>query len=75
MLALHLVGTLRKEPLAGNVIHFFCSREHRRNDGISILRALVYRLLNQQSRLFKHVTDAYDKHGANLFGDNKFGPL
>jgi ankyrin repeat protein len=75
MLALHLVEVLKKKPSAGNVIHFFCSREHRRNDGISILRALIYQLLIQQPGLFDHIADIYDKHGSNLFSDNKFQPL
>jgi len=68
MLSLHLVSSLKRDSSAAHVVHFFCSRDHGRNNGASILRGLIYQLLSQRASLFKHVLDDYDKHGTSLFG-------
>jgi len=75
MLALHLVSSLKGDSSAAHVVHFFCSRDHGRNNGGSILRGLIYQLLSQRPSLFGHILDDYDKHGASLFGDRKFQAL
>ncbi|KAI4630069.1 uncharacterized protein J4E87_003260 [Alternaria ethzedia] len=75
MLSLHLVSTLKGDSSTAHVVHFFCSRDHRRNNGSSILRGLIYQLLSQRSSLFEHILDDYDKHGASLFDDRKFQAL
>ncbi|KAI4691037.1 uncharacterized protein J4E88_002514 [Alternaria novae-zelandiae] len=75
MLSLHLVSSLKGESSAARVVHFFCSRDHGRNNGASILRGLIYQLLSQYPSLFEHVLDDYDKHGASLFEDRKFQAL
>ena len=75
MLALHLVSTLKGDASATHVVQFFCSRDHGRNNGASILRGLIYQLLSQRPSLFEHILDDYDKHGASLFDDRKFQAL
>ncbi|KAI4907999.1 uncharacterized protein J4E92_011003 [Alternaria infectoria] len=75
MLALNLVSTLKNQSSAGHVVHFFCSRDHGRNNGASILRGIIYQLLEQKPQLFEHVSDDYEKHGASLFDDRKFQAL
>lgn len=75
MLALHLATTLKGDSSATHFVHFFCSRDHGRNSGASILRSLIYQLLSQRPSLFEHVFDDYDKHGTKLFDDRKFQAL
>ncbi|KAI4909005.1 hypothetical protein J4E85_011657 [Alternaria conjuncta] len=75
MLSLHLVSTLKGDSSTAHVVHFFCSRDHGKNNGASILRGLIYQLLSQRPSLFEHVTNDYDKHGASLFDDRKFQAL
>ncbi|KAI4712811.1 hypothetical protein J4E89_001786 [Alternaria sp. Ai002NY15] len=75
MLALHLVSSLKGDSSAAHVVHFFCSRDQGRNNGVSILRGLIYQLLSQRPSLFEHILDEYDKHGASLFDDRKFQAL
>ncbi|KAI4605589.1 hypothetical protein J4E83_010582 [Alternaria metachromatica] len=75
MLALNLVSTLKTQSSAGYVVHFFCSRDHGKNTGCSILRGIIYQLLVQKEELFEHISDDYEKHGASLFDDRKFQAL
>jgi len=75
MLALDLVSTLKYQSSAGHVVHFFCSRDHGKNNGTSILRGIIYQLLEQKPQLFQHISDDYEKHGASLFDDRKFQAL
>jgi len=75
MLALHLVSTLKSDSSATHVVHFFCSRDQGRNNGVSILRGLIYQLLSQRPSLFGHILDDYDKHGVSLFDGRKFQAL
>jgi len=75
MLSLQLVSTLKGNSSAAHVVHFFCSRDHGRNNGASILRGPIFQLLSQCPSLFKHILDDYDKHGASLFDDRKFQAL
>jgi ankyrin repeat protein len=57
------------------LIYFFCGTQDGRNSGASILRGLVYQLLDESKTIFRHIQDTFSKHGQSLFSDDRFETL
>jgi len=71
----HREAVVKKEPERRKLIHFFCGAQDGRNTGVAILRSLIYQLLDDSQEMFRHIRNAYAKHGRALFGDDRFETL
>jgi hypothetical protein len=74
MLMIGLVEELSRqlelEPRSGILSDFFCQgTEARLNNAVSVLRGLIYLLVDQQKNLIRHVRKRYDTSGRQLFED------
>ncbi|KAJ6022047.1 hypothetical protein N7540_007551 [Penicillium herquei] len=58
------------ESTSANVAYFFCQASDARiNSATSILRGLIYLLVEKQPYLLSHVREQYDKMGKRIFQD------
>ncbi|KAH0562229.1 hypothetical protein GP486_003077 [Trichoglossum hirsutum] len=61
---------LRATPGSGVLSYFFCqSTDPRLNNAVSVLRGLIYTLVNEERILTKHLRKRYDSAGRQLFED------
>jgi hypothetical protein len=64
-----------QDPGRRKLIYFFCGTQDGRNSGASILRGLVYQLLDVSKSMFRQIQDAFSKHGQGSFSDDRFETL
>jgi hypothetical protein len=79
MLSLFLINyreqLMKKNPDQGKLIYFLCGADDGRNTGVSILRGLIFQLLEESESTFKYIKAAYTKHGRGLFREDRFETL
>jgi NACHT domain len=74
MMMIALVAELSKQlkdkPGSGVLSYFFCqSTDLRLNNAVSVLKGLIYLLVDQQKTLVRHLRKYYDTSGPPLFED------
>jgi hypothetical protein len=63
-----LSNQLKTNPQSGVLSYFFCqSTDTRLNNAVSILRGLIYLLVNEQKTLIRYLREKYDTAGGSLF--------
>ena len=69
-LVAELSRRLESKPGSGILSYFFCqSTDPRLNNAVSVLRGLIYLLVNEQKTLIRHLRKRYDTAGSRLFDD------
>ncbi|KAL2197078.1 hypothetical protein P885DRAFT_68962 [Corynascus similis CBS 632.67] len=76
MLLCGIINELERDNTADachcNVAYFFCqATDSRINNATTVLRGLIYRLIDQQPSLLSIVRTEYDRAGETLFNDAK----
>ncbi|KAI0891534.1 quinon protein alcohol dehydrogenase-like superfamily [Annulohypoxylon nitens] len=75
MLLCGIIDELEKDNKGGDddsrlLSFFFCqTTDTRLNTAMAVLRGLIYRLVNQQPPLLRHVQERYEQKGKQLFED------
>ncbi|KAL7787264.1 quinon protein alcohol dehydrogenase-like superfamily [Trichoderma afarasin] len=68
MLLCGIVDNLQKLAPSSLVAFFFCqATDERINNSISVLRGLIFSLVDQQRHLLKHLREHYARQGKSLF--------
>ena len=61
---------LKDQPESNVLAYFFCQNtDSDLNTAVSVLRGLVYHLVDQEKYLIRHVREHYDKAGRRMFED------
>jgi hypothetical protein len=57
-------------------VYFFCSNsDNKRNTAVAVLKGLIFQLIQQHSKLFKHILPAFKVQKGALFNDLSFKSL
>jgi len=71
-----LIGVIRELYSAHNssiLSYFFCqATDVRLNNGLAVLKGLIYQLVNQRNSLISHLRERYDKNKQLFEGNNAF---
>ena len=74
MMMISLISELSKRlkdrPGSNVLVYFFCQNTNSDlNTTVSILRGLIYHLVDQEKKLIRHIRRRYDKAGRRMFED------
>ena len=65
-----VTGRLNDRPGSNVLAYFFCQNtSNDLNTTVSVLRGLIYHLVDQEKKLIRHVRKSYDSAGRRLFED------
>jgi hypothetical protein len=56
-------------------LFFFCSSDQGKDTGTSIVRSLIYQLLDHVSWAYDHIAKPFERYGPRLFDDSRFEAL